>query len=178
MLIAEACLWEVGWTRDSWALTSSLGMPAAYSTVDCFLTYFLCIFLYKFEEVPSNAALWDCFPLKPFFFPCTLLHCPPQTRYSKGSSQVWAWLHFWELLCMWRWESMLKPKMVLGAPSTLGCLTHIGGFLRALGPLREDQLSLDLEHHGGAATLCSGASHSSVYWCTAFSHLYFFFLCG
>lgn len=63
---------------------------------------------------------------------------------------------------MWRWKSVLKPKMVLGAPSTLGCLTHIGGFLSALGPFREGQLSLDIEHHGGTALLCSGAPHSSV----------------
>lgn len=42
-LIVEACFREVGWTRDCWALTSSLGMPAAYRGLlsDLFPVHFL-----------------------------------------------------------------------------------------------------------------------------------------
>lgn len=72
----------------------------------------------------------------------------------------------------------VEARMVLDAPSTLGCLAHVGGLLRAIGLLREGQLSPDIAHHGGAAVLCSGVSYSSVFWCTAFCHLsLFLFFC-
>lgn len=45
---------------------------------------------------------------------------------------------------------MLKPKVVLDVPSTLGHLAHAGGFLRAIGPLGGNQMSPDIEHSGGA----------------------------